>query len=226
MKNTAMKKNKLQEASSSMFVTLMVHLSSGQSKPITLRKVTYPSELCCLTCWISATVHTPDGKRCVVGECADCALDKEFSDSLGIKLSPNLSLDEFVCNPAQYCISVSSWLEWYCNGANVSSDGFITRRHCPKKVEKLITELMDNYGESDLTTCEPNDIDGIVKVRDVYLCQPADKPSPKLVARVRRRFDELFIEEPDEIIGNRLVRGMEQLDIECGHEKKRMRRKQ
>lgn len=163
----------------------MVHLSTGQSKPVMLRMCstntnTDPDTNECEYCRINACVSMEDGKRVYVGECADCALSTGFANSFGCIIPPNTTLDEFLKNESKYTILPSVWLKAYLDDSLTKY--LLNRRHSESELAKAMEMLLDF--QDCLTTDKYEDC--LTIDADLSSLQIA---SPKLVGRVRRHMD-------------------------------------
>lgn len=157
------------------FVSVMVPLSTGQSKSVVIQ-VTPHSDALCDGCKRRGSVVMPTGERCVVAECPDCALDGMFLNGYGHIIDGEISLDELIRDEAKYVLSPSSWLDAYTSGELTRS--LLLREHDEADVLFAMERLVDDA--SPQADTEEMTSPGLSSLKIT---------SPKVTGRARRKID-------------------------------------
>lgn len=186
------------------FVSVMVPLSTGQSKNVVIQATPYDDALC-ESCRKNGCVVMPTGERCIVVECPDCALDGWFRDSYGYIINESIGVDELIRNETKYALSPSSWLSAYVDGT--LSNTILFREHDTNQITdamEILMEMTHSYaeGRSDSRKSETCECEMTYSEPSTPTLASLHITSPKIISKARRQLDitrqleELSIGEP------------------------------
>lgn len=172
----------------SRFISIMVPLSTGQSKLAVINALS-ECDIMCSGCRKNCCVTMTTGERIVIVECPDCALDNQFQDSYGYIIKDDIGLDEFMKNESKYALTCSQWLSSYIEGT--LDVLFLKREHD----EDRITDAMETLIESSSSYSRERNLDDKHEYDSDVISSPSltslNLTSPKVINKARRRTMEL-----------------------------------
>lgn len=177
----------------SRYVSVMVPLSTGQSRHIVVQSTPY-EEAICDGCRKNGSIVMTNGEKCIVVECPDCALDSWFQNSYGYKIDCDITIDELIKNEPKYSLSPSNWLSSYTDGTLKTV--ILEREHNEEQITTAMEYLIENVSSTHRHTVGEKDScleNTVSEADDDRISTPTlsslSITSPKVISRARRRLD-------------------------------------